>query len=100
MAEIRPFKALRFNTDKAGAIGELVCPPYDIISEEQRIAYLQRNPHNIIRLELPKGEHPYEEAGETLQRWLTGERMITVFGLVRASRVLGVSMEALTKGLL
>lgn len=37
---------------------------------------------------------------ETLQRWLTGERMITVFGLVRASRVLGVSMEALTKGLL
>ena len=36
---------------------------------------------------------------ETLQRWLTGERMITVFGLVRASRVLGVSMEALTKGL-
>lgn len=36
---------------------------------------------------------------ETLQKWLTGERMITVFGLVRASRVLGVSMEALTKGL-
>ncbi len=36
---------------------------------------------------------------ETLRRWLTGERMITVFGLVRASRVLGVSMEALTKGL-
>lgn len=35
---------------------------------------------------------------ETLQRWLTGERMITVFGLVRASRVLGVSMETLTKG--
>ena len=36
---------------------------------------------------------------ETLQKWLTGERMITVFGLVRASRVLGVSMETLTKGL-
>ena len=36
---------------------------------------------------------------ETLQKWLTGERMITVFGLVRASRVLGVSMERLTKGL-
>ena len=36
---------------------------------------------------------------ETLQRWLSGERMITVFGLVRVSRVLGVSMETLTKGL-
>ncbi len=70
MAEIRPFKALRFNTANAGAIGELVCPPYDIISEEQRLAYLQRNPHNIIRLELPKGENPYEEAGAALNRWL------------------------------
>lgn len=37
---------------------------------------------------------------ETLQRWLTGERMITVFGLVRASRVLDVPMEKLTKGII
>ena len=37
---------------------------------------------------------------DTLRKWLTGERMITVYGLVRASRVLGVSMEKLTKGLL
>ena len=36
MAEVKAFKALRFNTDKAGKIDELVCPPYDIISEEQR----------------------------------------------------------------
>ena len=33
MAEIRPFRALRFDTEKAGKIEELVCPPYDIISE-------------------------------------------------------------------
>ena len=70
MAEIRPFRALRFNTEQAGAISELVCPPYDIISEEQRLAYLERNPHNIIRLELPKGDDPYQEAGKTLQQWL------------------------------
>ena len=70
MAEIRPFRALRFNTEQAGAISELVCPPYDIISEEQRLAYLERNPHNIIRLELPKGDDPYQAAGKTLQQWL------------------------------
>lgn len=70
MAEIRPFRALRF-TEKAGRIEELTCPPYDIISESQRLAYLQRNPHNIIRLELPRdGADPYAEAGETLRRWL------------------------------
>ena len=36
MAEIKAFRALRFDTAVAGKIDELVCPPYDIISEEQR----------------------------------------------------------------
>ncbi|HIW73991.1 MAG TPA: DUF1015 domain-containing protein [Firmicutes bacterium] len=70
MAEIRPFRALRF-TPAAGRMEELVCPPYDIISEAQRQAYLARNPHNIIRLELPRdGADPYTEAGNTLRRWM------------------------------
>lgn len=61
---------MRF-TEKAGEISGLVCPPYDIISEEQRLGYLNRNEHNIIRLELPKeGENPYETAGGTLEDWL------------------------------
>ena len=69
MAELKPFRALRFST-KAGDISELTCPPYDIISEDERRAFLRKNEHNIIRLELPRGERPYEEAGETLRRWL------------------------------
>lgn len=70
MAEIRPFRALRF-TDAAGRLQELTCPPYDIISESQRLSYLKRNPHNIIRLELPRdGEDPYAAAGDVLQEWL------------------------------
>ncbi len=70
MADIRPFRALRF-TEQAGRIDQLTCPPYDIISEEQRQAYLAANPHNIIRLELPRdGADPYQTAGETLRRWL------------------------------
>ncbi len=69
MADIRPFGAWRF-TEQAGHIEELTCPPYDIISEEQRQAYLKANPHNIIRLELPRdGADPYATAGETLRRW-------------------------------
>ena len=59
MADIQPFRALRYNLDKAGSIQELTCPPYDIISESQRQEYLARNDRNIIRLELPKdGESP------------------------------------------
>ncbi len=73
MAEVKAFKALRFNTEKAGKIDELVCPPYDIISEEQRKGYLAKNENNIIRLELPKGDEPYKTAGETLDKWLNEE---------------------------
>ena len=73
MAEIKPFAALRF-TDQAGAAEQIVCPPYDIISEEERRAYLEREPHNVIRLELPRaqreGEDPYAAAGQILKDWL------------------------------
>ncbi|WP_042433438.1 DUF1015 domain-containing protein [Faecalispora jeddahensis] len=71
MAEIKAFRALRFCTEQAGNISELTCPPYDIISEEERLAFLEKNPHNIIRLELPRGEEPYAKAGETLSQWLS-----------------------------
>ena len=70
MAEVKPFRGLRFDCEKAGAIEKLVCPPYDIISEQQRQEYLAENENNIIRLELPKGEAPYETAGKTLSDWL------------------------------
>ena len=70
MAEIKAFRALRFDTAVAGKIDELVCPPYDIISEEQRQAYLNENENNIIRLELPRGENPYADAQATLKKWI------------------------------
>ncbi|MEF9853530.1 MAG: DUF1015 domain-containing protein [Hydrogenoanaerobacterium sp.] len=69
MLNVKPFRALRF-TKKAGEISALCCPPYDIINDEQRRAYLAANPHNIIRLELPReGAEPYKTAGETLTKW-------------------------------
>lgn len=69
MANVKAFKALRF-TQKAGDISELVCPPYDIISEEERREYIEKNPCNIIRLELPKdGNDPYAEAEKVLCDW-------------------------------
>ena len=69
MAEIKEFKALRF-TEKAGEIGELDCPPYDIISPAQAEQFLKTNPKNIIRLELPEqNEAGYKNAGDTLAEW-------------------------------
>jgi len=69
MATLKGMRALRFS-EKAGEIAKLCCPPYDIISEEQRLGYIAENEHNVIRLELPKGEEPYKEAGSILAKWL------------------------------
>lgn len=75
MAEIKPFRALRFSQN-AGDIAELTCPPYDIISEEERLAFIGTNEHNIIRLELPRGEQPYEEAASILDAWLADGTLV------------------------
>lgn len=70
MAQISAFKGLRFDTKTAGEISSLCCPPYDIISEEQRLEFLKNNECNIIRLELPKdGENPYAVASDVLKLW-------------------------------
>ncbi len=68
MAFIKPFRALRYSK-KAGAIENLTCPPYDIISDSQRQAYIDRSPYNAVLLELPKGQRPYETARDTLAQW-------------------------------
>ncbi|MBR2177456.1 MAG: DUF1015 domain-containing protein [Clostridia bacterium] len=116
MAKIKPFRGLRFDCEKAGKIEELVCPPYDIISEEQRQAYLKENEHNIIRLELPKGENPYFEAGLTLDEWLDSgvlkadekpavyiyEEQFTVGGTARSFKgcIVRVGLEEFSKGVI
>lgn len=70
MAEIKAFRALRYDTAAAGPIQTLACPPYDIISPGERQALVEKSPYNMVNLELPQGEHPYEDAAATLARWL------------------------------
>lgn len=69
MAVIKGIKALHF-TEKAGAIETCVCPPYDIISADERAALIEKNQYNLVRLELPEGEDKYKTAGETLNSWV------------------------------
>lgn len=70
MAVIKPFRGMRYNTENAGKISELCCPPYDIIDEKQRLSYISQNEYNVIRLELPKeGENPYANAKYILDMW-------------------------------
>jgi uncharacterized protein (DUF1015 family) len=66
MALVKPFRAERYDESKAGPLAELVAPPYDVISPEQREEYLARSPFNVVHLTLPDDE---EQAGRDVAAW-------------------------------
>ena len=49
---------------------DLSCPPYDVISDEQRRELLARDEHNAVRLEYSAERDPHAAAAETLDAWL------------------------------
>src|SRR3989454_8371475 len=66
MADVKPFRAERYDESKAGPLEQLVAPPYDVISTEEREQYLARSPYNVVHLTLPDDE---EQAGRELGEW-------------------------------
>jgi uncharacterized protein (DUF1015 family) len=66
MAVVKPFRAERYDESKAGLLEQLVAPPYDVISPEQRLDLLARSPYNVVHLTLPDNE---EEAGRAIAEW-------------------------------
>jgi uncharacterized protein (DUF1015 family) len=56
MADVKPFRALRYDEAKAGPLESLVAPPYDVISPDERADYLGRSPYNVVHLTLPEDE--------------------------------------------
>lgn len=53
MATTRAFRGLRYS-DSAGALKNLVAPPYDVISESMRKELASRSPYNVVHLTLPE----------------------------------------------
>jgi uncharacterized protein (DUF1015 family) len=66
MADVKPFRAERYDEAKAGPLELLVAPPYDVISPSEREEYLARSPYNVVHLTLPDDE---EQAGRDLAHW-------------------------------
>lgn len=72
MAEIQPFRAVRYNPEFAGDVSLNVCPPFDVITPELQQELYARSKFNIVRLELARrglSEDPYEKAAETAENW-------------------------------
>src|SRR5918992_2406022 len=67
MADLEPFRPIRY-AGAAGPPADLVAPPYDAISEEERRRLSARSPYNVVHLTLP--ESP-AEAARLYREWLS-----------------------------
>ena len=79
MANIRAFAGVRYNQDAVPDLDAVVAPPYDVISPDEREAYLARHPANVVRLILPEQTpqaDKYTHAAEVLQEWLSDRILI------------------------
>jgi uncharacterized protein (DUF1015 family) len=69
MADVQPLRAVHYDVARAGPLGELVAPPYDVIDAVQRAALAARSPYNVVEIDLPVGDDPYVHAGELYAGW-------------------------------
>lgn len=77
MAEIHPFRGIRYNEQLISDLGDVICPPYDVITPEEQKAYYERSEYNVIRLEyameLPgdaSGNDKHTRTAATFAQWL------------------------------
>ncbi len=73
---VKPFRGWRYNLDKVGDPGQVLAPPYDVISLAQQAEYCLRSPYNIVHLDLGEPAGPgigdperYRQAAEVLRQW-------------------------------
>jgi uncharacterized protein (DUF1015 family) len=70
--QISPFTGLLFDRSRVGPLDRVTTPPYDTISAEEHNRYLDRSPHNIVRLDLGEGgeaDDKYRRASMLLRAW-------------------------------
>src|SRR5438067_1280983 len=78
MADIRAFRAFRYDMGRVGSLSDVVAPPYDVIDPPLQGRLFAASPYNAVRLELPQGgpgdtesENKYTGAARTLKEWVS-----------------------------
>jgi uncharacterized protein (DUF1015 family) len=76
MADIRAFRASRYDLGRVGALSDVIAPPYDVIDPALQQALYDRSPYNVIRLILNKEtpqdtetDNRYTRAARCLRDW-------------------------------
>ncbi len=77
MAEIIPFRGIRYADGFAGDCSRLVAPPYDVISPELQEELYRKHDRNIVRIDFGKaeasdtpGSDRYARSARYLREWL------------------------------
>ncbi len=82
MAEIRPFRAYRYDTNRV-ALKDVLTQPYDKITPEMQERYYAASPYNLIAIEKGKpaaGDTPennvYTRAAAKLEEWIAAKILV------------------------
>ena len=77
MAEIHPFRGMRYNQQLVKDLSSVICPPYDIITPQIEQELYHQSEYNFVRLEhgrqLPQDtiiDSRYTRSAATLEQWL------------------------------
>lgn len=83
MAEIVPFRGLRYNPEKLATLADVVIPPYDVISPKDQELFHQISPYNMVRLELGSAtpqdtqtDNAHTRAARAFQEWQWAQVLI------------------------
>jgi len=97
--QLRPFRAVRYNPSVSD-LAAVIAPPYDVIDDALQSALEAADPHNVVRLILPRdpgipGVDRYVAAAQTFEQWLDDETLqvddtpaLYVYQQIRAGVVL------------
>ncbi len=84
MAEIYPFRGVRYNQSIVKDLSSVICPPYDIITPQLEQELYNRSRYNFIRIEhnqrLPQDstlDNKYTRSAAILEEWLKQGVLIT-----------------------
>jgi uncharacterized protein (DUF1015 family) len=77
VAEIRPFRGVRYNQGLVKDLTEVICPPYDIITPQLQQALYHRSAYNFVQIEFGREspqdtptDNRYTRSVATLGQWL------------------------------
>jgi uncharacterized protein (DUF1015 family) len=69
-----PFAAIRYAVDELASV---IAPPYDVLSDADVDALEARSPHNVVRIDVPRGgEDRYDLAAKTMRAWLDEQVLV------------------------